>query len=542
MMSEGHHEISRRRLLTSGAVGGGGLLLATAGLLTPPAVARAGNIPNPTLYSFGPPDGGTPKKGGTLKLGMVTSGASETVDVRKVTVNVDIIRCSALYDGLCFVGPVGGSVVPGLATHWESNARGDVWTFTLRQGVEWHNGKSLTAEDVVYTVRKSWLAEEAVFSPVLSKLIDVANVKASGPNTVVITLKRPIAQFPTLCAVQNCYIVQDGFTDWNNPIGTGAFKFSSFTAGQTSTFVANANYWRGAPHVDALIIDSSYAQDQTRFNAFRAMDIDIMPLMPPVLARSAAASGSCHLGNQPGPGWMGPLFRVDVAPFKDVAVRKAVKLSLDRKAIVRGVFAGYGVEGNDCCGYTDQYFADSLKSTYDPDQAKSILKKAGIGPLDLEITTAAVTDQFNPMATLFAHQARKAGINIKLNQLDPALYYTAAGGYQTRPMSMEIWTNAANSLTVFYLSFLVSGAPFTETYWGNASSDKVIYDAIGEVDEKRAAEKWFKVQQLQHEDGGVLNVINYNWLDGYQANVRGVKTTSAGSCDNFDFSKAWFEA
>ena len=539
-MTDLNSDRSRRDFLRLSGFAVGGVALASSGLLTACGASSGGGGGNSSAgkYSFGPPQGGTPVKGGTLRVGLISGGNAETVDVRRVVQVPDIARVSALYDPLWFAGE-NGSVKPGLAESWDSNATADVWTLKIRQGVTFHNGKPLTAADVVYTFQHSWAAPENGFGPVLQQIVDAKNVRADGDHTVIVPLLRGLAQFPTVGTIQNCYVVPDGFTDWNNPVGTGPFKFTSFTPGTRSEFAANPDYWRGAPHVDKLVIDSSYSQDQARLNALLASSIDIMPAIPPALAAANEKAGKIYLGNQPGPGWTGPVCRVDTAPFNDLKVRQALKLSLDREKAVQIAFSGYATPGNDICGYTDQYFAKDLKSEYDPEKAKALLKAAGHDGLAITLKTAALSAQTNSLATLFKEQAAAAGFNVKVDQGDPSTYFTPAGGYQTRPFSMELWTNGVNSLTLFNLADLVKASPFQVSYWGNEQHDALAYAAMAEKDETKAAQKWADVQELQHNEGGTFTYANYNWLDGYGRNVRNVKTTNAGPVDNYDFTGAY---
>jgi peptide/nickel transport system substrate-binding protein len=535
-------QFSRREMLRFSAVAAGGAAALGSGALSLTGCSTNRPLTSPASFSAGPPAGGTPRRGGTLRVGMISGGNGETLDLRKITTAGDISRSSALYDPLWFVGEY-GAVIPGLAESWDSNDKSDLWTIRLRQGVQFHNGKPLTAADVVYTIQNSWLSPDGSLQPVLSQLIDGPNVRTDGPMTVVIPLKRPLAQLPTLASVQNCYIVPQGFTSWDKPIGTGPFVFKSFTPGQRSEFTANDHYWRGAgrPPVDSLVIDSSFVTDETRLNALLGSSIDIMPSIQPALGRANEASGRIYLGNQPGPGWSGACYRVDQGPFADPRVRQAVKLSANRQAAADLLFSGYAVAGNDCVGYTDQYFADDLKSEYDPEKAKSLLKSAGYDGLSFDLTTTSLGATTNPLATLFKEQAKAAGININVNQIDPAIYFTKEAGFQTRPWSMELWTNAVSSLTLFYLFFLVDGAPYQDSFFGNPEHDAQIFAAMAEKDDARAKQKWHDVQVVQHEQGGTINFVNYNWIDGYGLNIRGAKTTNAGPCDNFDFSTTWLE-
>jgi peptide/nickel transport system substrate-binding protein len=267
--------------------------------------------------------------------------------------------------------------------------------------------------------------------------------------------------------------------------------------------------------------------------------IDIMPYAPPALAKSYQRSGKVYLGNQPGPGWTGPVVRVDKAPFNDPRVRKALKLIPDREAIVAQAFDGYATPGNDCGGYTDNYWASDLRFHQDIEQARSLLKAAGHADLHLTLETSTIGPGAVGLATLYAREAKRAGLNVTVKQADPSIYYTSAGGYQTRDFSVTSWFVGMNSLTVFYLLFLLKGAPYTESNWGDPKNDALTYDAMAETDPAKAKDKWHAVQQVQFNEGPALILENYNWLDAYSLNVRGARTTNAGSCNNADFTTTW---
>jgi peptide/nickel transport system substrate-binding protein len=535
------HGITRREIIKAGALSGG-LALVGPGLLAACGSGGATSASKArTAYSVGPP-AGTPVKGGTLRVGLVTGGNAETIDVRLAANTPDVFRVYQLYDPMFYVAPFGGGVAPGLVEHSESNKQATLWTFRLRDGVVWHDGKPLTADDLLYTIRQ-WASPKSNAHTNAEKAVDIKGIRKLDGRTVQVPLKLGLAEFPTLLANQNFLVIQDGFTDYAKPVGTGPFKFGSFTPGSRSEFTANKNYWReGTPHVDSIVIDTSYASDETRLNALLSGAIDIMPYAPPALAQSYRRAGKIHLGNQPGPGWTGPCFRVDKKPFDDPRVRRALKLIPDREAVVSQVFDGLATVGNDCGGYTDDYWASDLKIHQDIDQARSLLKSAGHSNLSLTLQTSPFAQGVVDIATLFARDAKRAGVNVNVKKIDPSIYYTAAGGYQTRPFNVTQWFVGMNSLTVFHLEFLVKGAPYTETNFGDAKSDALIYGAMAETDPARAKEKWHAVQEQQVKEGPVLIVENYNWVDAYGLNVRGTRTTNAGSCNNADFTTTWLKA
>src|SRR5579884_1736186 len=252
--------LSRRDLLRVGATGllaasAGGVLAACGG-----STGSSGAGTHNTAFSSGPAASGTPVKGGALKVGLVSNGASETIDVRLLVATNDYARSDQLYDPLFFLAPNTVSrsgYSPGLAVSGEPNADATVWTLRLRRDVEWHDGKSFTADDVIYTINSSWFSPKSGWLPVAKALIDRSRVRKLDAHTVVIPLKRGLAGFPLVLAWFNAYVVQDG-TDFRRAVGTGPFKFEAFTPGVQSTFVANPNYWGGAPHIDRLIINSSF--------------------------------------------------------------------------------------------------------------------------------------------------------------------------------------------------------------------------------------------------------------------------------------------
>jgi peptide/nickel transport system substrate-binding protein len=491
------------------------------------------------------PAGGTPVKGGTLRIALLSAGSAETLDVRKPFNFPDYIRLFNLLDPLFFQGP-GGLVYPGLATEAHANSDFTVWTLRLRDGVEWQNGKPFTADDVVFTLKASWNAPSGLNYQLYKPIIDFNGVRKLDRLTVQIPLFRGIAQFPQLTFTQASHIVQDGTTDWNKPVGTGPFKLQSFTPGSGSVFTANRNYWGGpGPYADTLVIDSSFSADPARLNALLAGDADIVPSVPPALAKAQEAASRVVLGNEHGPAFIAVTMRVDQAPFTDVRVRQALKLIPDRPTIVSSAFDGFAVPGNDCPGNTLQYWASDLKAVHDPEKAKSLLKSAGKSSLSLPLYTSEVLAGQNETATLFAEQATAAGVNVSVIRDDPATYYSTGspgGTWPNKHFSINNWVIGQGSLPLFYLSALYQSAPYGETHWHSAAADQLLNEALADGNPATAQQKWHAVQQLQHDQGGYIVTTALNYVDGYSTKVRGIQTTEAGPCNYWDFKTAWLAA
>jgi peptide/nickel transport system substrate-binding protein len=538
----GGHGFSRRDFLHGGAMGALGLsgaaLLAACG-----ATSSAGAGASSTTSTG--PAGGTAVKGGTLRVGLVSAGSAETIDVRKALNFPDYVRLFNLLDPLFFAAP-GGLVTPGLCQAAHPNKDATVWTLELRPDVEWQDGSPFTADDVIYTMQASWHSKQSNIFSLADSIIDYTRLRKRDKLTVEVGLKHGVAQFPSTTFTQNSFVIKNGTTDFSKVIGTGPFKLDSFTPGTQSVFTANRNYWGApAPYVDTLIIDSSYANDTARLNALLAGDVDIVPTVAPALAKANAASGRIVLGNAPGPAFIAPTMIITRPPFTDVRVRQAMRLLADRKADVSEALAGYGTPGNDCPGQTLQFWASDFKRARDPEQAKSLLKAAGHENLSLTLYTSDIIPGMNETATLYAQQASAGGVNINVKVVDPSIYYSAAspgGNYLDKTFSLNNWTTETSSMALFYLSALYKNAPYNETGWTAAAADQLLFDALSDTNVATAEQKWHAVQQLQFDQGGYIITNNFNWLDAYAPKVRGIQTTSAGPCDYYNFKRAWIAA
>jgi peptide/nickel transport system substrate-binding protein len=474
---------------------------------------------------------------------MLTNGSAETIDVRSLVNTPDYLRSDNLLDPLFFQVP--GGTAPGLATSAEPNSDATIWTLKLRDGVTWHDGKPFNADDVVFTI-KTWGTKASGYSPVATSIIDFKNVRKLDRLTVQVGLVRPLAAFPAVTSWFNAYVVPDGTTDFNRPIGTGPFRFQSFTPGSSSTFLANPDYWRGRPYVDQLVVDSSFTDDPARVNALLSGQIDIAPLVPPALALENAKSGQLILGNEPGPAFLAVTMRVDVPPFNDPRVVQACKLLTNREAFVADAFDGYATPGNDCVGATLQYWASDIKPAYDPDKAKFLLKAAGQEHLTIPLLDSATVPGMLETGTIWSAQAQAAGVNAPLKLLSPSVYYTSSyPGYTTkqRPLSVNYWNVIPPALGAFYLEALSPSAQFPETGWGAAPGrNTLLDDALGETDPAKAEVKWHAVQEQQAAEGGYIIVANFNYLDAYAPNLHGVVTDAAGNVANYTFYKTWIGA
>ena len=225
---------SRREFLRGVAAAGGALAAGGSGLFATVASAQA---PRAAIAA-------APKRGGSLSAGISGGGSSDTLDAQKSVSNIDEARLRQLYDWLA-QRDHNFNLVPMLGTEFTPNKTGDQMTVKLRSGVTFHNGKPLTADDVIFTIQrildpKVGAEERALFLPY------IAGMQKIDPLTVKFTFKRPFNEFMDFCSLAGSGIVPVGY-DPTKPVGTGPFKFQSFTPGQQSVFARNENYWGVGP-------------------------------------------------------------------------------------------------------------------------------------------------------------------------------------------------------------------------------------------------------------------------------------------------------
>jgi peptide/nickel transport system substrate-binding protein len=490
---------------------------------------------SPSLLSQASAFAATPKKGGALRVGCVGGGTAETVNPFIGVTPIDQCRIQNLYDPLVIMNS-DLSRSPGLALAWNHNKNSTVYEVKLRQGVEFHNGKSFGAEDVIYSI-KQMAGKGSAALPFVSG-IRLGELKAIDKHTVRISLKDPDADLAGNFVYYNTWIVPAGQKDYKHPAGTGAFKFQSFTPGQQSVFLANPNYWvTGKPYVDSLKV-VSISDNTARLNALLSNQIDAMAQLPTGLAKAHASAGDMTVLVAPSPQPM--MFYMDTtkAPYTDPRVTLAMKLIADRKALVAGAISGYGTVGNDIVGKGLPFYDGSLpQREQDIEKAKSLLKAAGQEKLTVELSTSDIFPGFVEAATLYAQQAKAAGVTVKLKNVPANSYYNPSLLYLKMPFAETQW--ALSSLKMFYLQALAPDAPYNETHWKSPSFASLLSKAVGAPNKAAAQTLWNQVQKIQYDKGGYINWTNADWVDGTSKKLQGLKPSAAGALGNFRFMDAW---
>jgi peptide/nickel transport system substrate-binding protein len=518
---------TRRRLLESATAAGLALgapnLLAACGGDGDGDAATTGN------------GGGGPKRGGRLRVGHVGAGKGESFNPARGSSFIDASRYYNLYDPLVRVNP-DFSTAPGLALEWNPNADATVWEVKLRPDVTWHDGKSFTADDVIYTMRLMGDAAHVGHASVAN--IRLRDLKKVDDLTLQVPLKGPSARLFDSFVQQNTVIVQDGTTSYAKPVGTGPFVFQSFTVGERSLCTRNPSYWEeGKPYVDEWE-DISIDDNTARLNALLAGEIDMMSQLPFTQAKAQQGGGQIQVIDAPSPAFQVILMAVDIEPFSDVRVRQALRLIPDRQALIDGALAGFGTLGNDLFGKGLPYFAEDLPPReQDLEQARSLLRAAGQENLQVTLHTSDIVPGFVEVATLFAEQAKGAGVNVRVKREPANAYFDTSLLYTHLDFAQSYWTTG--SLGAWYEQALASDAVWNETHWRDPEFDRLIRQAQGAASEDEAVSLWHQIQQTQYDEGGYIGWANQNIVDAVAANVRGMKPNAFFNLGAWNYRDVW---
>ncbi len=481
-----------------------------------------------------------PKKGGLLRAGLAEGGTTDSLDPQTYT---DIYMISvgfATHNSLTEISPE-GDLVGDVAESWEASADAATWTFKLRKGIEFSNGKTMTAADVVASLNHH--RGEDSKSAAKSNVDPIVDLKADGNDTVVFSLASGNADFPYLMADYHLLIMPevDGKADWKNYVGTGGYVLDGFEAGVRTKLKRNPNYWKdGRAHFDEveLLVIADVAARQ---NAVATGEVDVI---------SRCDLKTVHLlGRRPGvrveeeTGFLhytAPMITTQ-APFDNNDVRLALKYGVDREALLKSILRGHGTLGNDHpIAPSVPFHAELEQRVYDPDKAKFHLKQAGLEKLTVDLSAAdAAFAGAVDAAVLMKEQMAPGGIEINIVREPNDGYWSNV--WMKKPWSMCYWGGRPTCDWMFSQAY-AEGANWNDTFWSHERFNKLLMQGRGELDVAKRSEIYGEMQRILRDQGGVVVWAFANYVYAMADKIKhGPKVAANWELDGGRYIERWWQ-
>jgi peptide/nickel transport system substrate-binding protein len=442
---------------------------------------------------------------------------------------------------------------PVLATSWTPNAKSDVWTFKIRQGVKFHNGQALTADDVVYTYQlhtnpKGSANALSAFGGVLLP----AGVKKVDDFTVEFHLAAPNGNFPYLTSSDNynMIILPKGYdpAKWQSTfIGTGPFKLGSYTPKSGATFTRNESYW-GTKALPSQTVFTFYDTQNPMVLALTGGNIDVVGQFS-VSGAQELLTGSYNIIKLKSSAHRELSMRCDQGPLTDARVRQAIALSINRPQIVQALFKGYSDVGNDSPFAPVYPSTDTsvAQRTQNIAKAKSLLAAAGHGS---GLSTALVTEnilEVPEFAQVVVQSAKEIGVSINLKVEPQAAYYGKAtfGNSDWLDATMSLVDYGHRSVPNVFLTAPLqttnakSGTgPWNAAHFSNAQYDKLVTQYIGASDLTTQKSLAGQIETLLLDQTPIIFAYFYNYLTATAQGVTGVYPTAIGHLFLYNAAKS----
>jgi peptide/nickel transport system substrate-binding protein len=470
------------------------------------ALCMAAAIPSALLA--GEARASSPKRGGKFRQAVRGGSASNVLAGPAISDTHAANTSLQVRNRLTIVTP-DWEVVGELAESWEPSDDAAQWVFKLRKGVEFHNGKTLDAEDVVHSINVHRGPKAKSVASGFVKAIE--DVKSDGKDTVIFTLESGNADFPFVLTDFHFPIAIAGTegAEWDKGIGTGPFILTDWEPGVRSASKRNPNYFKeGMPYFDE-VETLNIADASTRANALQTGEVDVMEdpdlktlhlleQKEGLVVREVA--GTKH--------YTFPM-RMDLAPFDNLDVRSALKFAVDRKALLSSVLRGHGYLGNDHpIAKNQRFFASELpQREYDPEKAKFHVKQAGLSELTVTVSAADIFVGGVDAAVLYKEHAAKAGINIEVERVPADGYWSEV--WNVVPFCVSYWQGRPTEDLMFSMAFS-SESSWNETHWKHERFEKLLVEARAELDNAKRREMYVEMQRLVRDEGGLVCPIFAN--------------------------------
>jgi peptide/nickel transport system substrate-binding protein len=441
-----------------------------------------------------------------------------------------------LFDGLV-ARDTNFRFTPALAERWEQAPDGKALTFHLRDDIRFHDGRVLTARDVVWTINS--MRNGTVISPKGASYASVDTIEAPDARTVVFHLKKPDNFLLTNLSTGAMGIVPEGSGRefWRHPIGTGPFRFVSQQIDQDVVIEHNPSSWGVKPRLDRVrfavvpdsITESLELEKGSADVASNSLPLDALSVLAqrPNLAVDAA----------PGTQIQYLAFNTRDALLKDVRVRQAISCAIDRELIIRTLMGGHAVPAQSMLPASHWAFSGlGPRFDYDPSRAERLLDDAGYkaGPdgirFHLTMKTSSVED-VRLLAAVLQQQLRRVGIALDLRSYEFATFYAdvTRGAFQMYSLR---WIGGNEQPDIF--SYAFSTARFSPKganrgHYSNPELDALLDDAAENTDQGRRREDYAKAQEILARDLPAINLWYRDTVVVHNRRLTHVTPTPSGS-------------
>lgn len=487
----------------------------------------------------------TPVKGGTLRQGLGYGSTTDTLDPGTSENGFTQALLYTYGNHLTEVSNT-GELIGELAESFEPQNAASSWVFNLRQGVEFHNGKSLTADDVIATF--NYHRDENSKSAAKGLLTAIKSIKKDGDNRIIFELEGGNADFPFIVSDYHLLIhpSKDGKIDALSGVGTGGYALDTFEPGVRAILKKNPNYFKeDRAHFDEVEL-LSIIDVTARQSAIMNGDVDVIDSVDPKTVALLGRAPNLNILETTGTQHYTFPMRLDVEPFGNRDLRLALKYAINRQELVDKILLGHGKAGNDIPVSSAMPFlnTDIAQREFDPDKAAEHYKKSGhSGPIQLSASDAAFAGAVDA-AQLIAASAKQAGIDIEIVR-EPN------DGYWSNVWNKKGWCacywGGRPTQDWMYSAAYTADTEWNDTAWKETDDAKafneLVVSARSETDEKKRKTQYFEAQQLLHDDGGAIVAMWANFIHAHSKKLTHAEEVAANwENDGNKIAERWWFA
>ncbi|MXX80574.1 MAG: ABC transporter substrate-binding protein [Chloroflexi bacterium] len=436
--------------------------------------------------------------GGTLRFSALGS-VGGAIDPRNIFSMIAYHSMSAAFDFLAMHGENG--IVPGVAESMTPNEDATKWTIRLRPGVQFHDGRPLTAQDVAFSIAFMGDWETSPRHAAQWADVDYANMAAIDDLTLELPMLRPRADFVDASLALYAPVVPEGNEDWTLPNGSGPFRVAANDLADGVELIRNDDWWREPASLDR-VVTVPITDPQARINALKSGELDFVYQIPPAVALTEQDNPEIVIKRSTiGSAAMCFTMNITLEPFNDPRVREAMRLAIDRQAMVNGVLLGQGEIGNDLVGLGTTGYHDGLpQRTRDVARAAELFSAAGVSEIDL--VASEVGPGLVASAELLATQLAEAGVTVTIEELPADSFFNDVAARLSTPLQTVYYIN--HPPAVHQPRYVGSGAVVNLTAYTAADFDEALAASQSAVDDDERAEHLLRAQELEWNDSGML--------------------------------------